>query len=73
MDYWSGNVGCEARTGIGDSMIVFILAALILTGCASTLERSYPDTCVMTQPDKSGPGVTAGTFPCKLRHFEKAP
>ncbi len=48
--------------------ILLVYAALLLTGCASALEKKYTDSCVITQPDKQGAGFTTGTFPCKLQH-----
>jgi hypothetical protein len=43
------------------------LLCLVLGGCTK-VGVPYPDTCVMTQADAQGGGMTTGTFPCKLRH-----
>ncbi len=54
-------------------MILLVLVALLLTGCASSFEKRYTDDCVMTQADTQGPGVTASSWPCKIQHFDKVP
>ena len=48
--------------------MLIVLSLLTLTGCLSS--KQYPQTCQITQPDKTGTGYTVGTMPCALQHHE---